>query len=112
MFRLDTYHMDKNLYCDCSYENQSYKIECFKKHYKDWITRRNSSISEVEINSNFSIDSIIKLSFKNCQTEIEKYGEMIILWSFLQEYGKKHPFLGQIIHDLPYSDKINEFQFL
>lgn len=98
--------------CKCSYESEKTRTECFKFHYKRWVHSRNSSISDLEISSCSNIDSIIKLSFKNCVLEVEKYGEMIILWAFLQKYGKNHPFLGEVIHNLPYSDKINEFQFL
>lgn len=104
--------MDINSVCECSYKGQICQTECFKKNYKDWLVCRSVYINEIEINSIFNIDSIIKLSFRNCQTEIEKFGEMIIVLSFLKEYSKKHPYLGQVIHDLPYSDKINEFQLL
>lgn len=104
--------MDKISTCECFFKSQIDKTECFKRKYRSWLKHRNIFINEYELKSIFNIDAVLKLSFKNCITEAEKFSEMIILWSFLEEFKKKHSFLGQVVYDLPYSDKINEFPML
>lgn len=99
--------------CLCQSFENSKRVECFKKFYLSWLQLRNIELPIIELNNCTTISELIKLLIKPNQLTItEQICETKILLSFLNFYQKTHPNLGNVVYELPYSNRIQEFMLL
>lgn len=105
--------MEQTSICPCQFLENAKRVECFKKPYITWLQIRNIEIPIKEINNCISISELLKLLIKPDQlTTTEQICETKIILSFLNLYQKTHPYLGNCIHELPFSNRIQEFKLL
>lgn len=105
--------MEETSICSCQFLENIKRVECFKKTFVPWLSIRNIEIPIKELNNCTSISELLKLLIKpNQLTVTEQICETKIILSFLGLYQKNHPYLGNCIYELPFSNRIQEFKLL